>query len=91
VSSVFEDLVGKFVSVLITGKGGKKETYLGRVEQVEGGYLFIRSIEDPSFHIEAFIIRCDVVESIWVLKSGEAARSWLKMKKLGSRGVAAHG
>lgn len=64
----FSTLIGKRVSVLITGRGLKKESYNGTIESVEDNYVLIRSLPSLTFEIEKFIIREDIIESIWVYK-----------------------
>ena len=65
---IFENLIGKRVSVLITGKSDKKETYMGIIVAVKDGYVFVESLPSASFEIETFIIRADIIESMWVFK-----------------------
>jgi ribosome maturation factor RimP len=64
----FSILVGRRVSVLITGKGEKKETYNGTVESVEDNFIVMKSLPSVTFEIEKFLIRTDIIESVWVFK-----------------------
>jgi hypothetical protein len=66
----FEDLIGKRVSILITGKNGKKETYTGTVESAEGSFIRIKTLPSSTFEIDYFIIRTDLVKCIWIYKEG---------------------
>ena len=64
----FKRLKGKRVSVLITGKGGNKETYSGVITDVEANYIILQTLPSPHFDLDQFIIRVDIIESIWVFK-----------------------
>lgn len=67
----FKNLKGKRVSVLITGKGGSKETYSGVVTALEGNYLVLQTLPSPQFDLDQFIIRVDIIESVWVFKENK--------------------
>lgn len=66
----FKKLKGKRVSILITGKGGNKETYSGTVTDVEGNYIVLETLPSAKFDLAQFIIRTDIIESVWVFKEG---------------------
>lgn len=63
----FSKLKDKYVSILITGKANKKETYMGIVTEVNE-YLIMKSLPSDKFVIDQFIIRLDIIESVWVFK-----------------------
>uniref|UniRef100_A0A6H1ZGI5 Uncharacterized protein n=1 Tax=viral metagenome TaxID=1070528 RepID=A0A6H1ZGI5_9ZZZZ len=63
----WEQFEGRTVSVLITGKGEKKESFIGTVEVTEGDFLIINP-NNPNFGLEMFYIRKDIIESIWLYK-----------------------
>ena len=64
----FSELKNKRISILITGKDRKKETYSGIVERLDGNFLVVKSLPSESFEIDQFLIRVDIVESVWVYK-----------------------
>ena len=66
----FSKLKNKYISVLITGKANKKETYMGIVTEVNE-YLIMKSLPSDKFVIEQFIIRLDLIESVWVFKDSQ--------------------
>jgi len=61
-------LEGKRVSIMIIGKSGKKETYSGTVETVEEKFLTMKSLPSEKFEIAEFIIRLDLILSVWIYK-----------------------
>lgn len=61
-------LEGKRVSIMILGKGGKKETYNGNVESVDDKFVTMTSLPSKSFEISEFIIRLDLILSVWIYK-----------------------
>lgn len=61
-------LEGKRVSIMILGKSGKKETYNGNVETVDEKFLSMKSLPSDTFEIEEFIIKLDLILSVWIYK-----------------------
>ena len=64
----FTKLKGRRISVLITGKDNKKESYNGILESVTDGFLMIKTLPSSTFTIDRFLIRTDIVESVWIYK-----------------------
>ena len=61
-------LEGKRVSIMILGKTGKKETYNGSVEVVDEKFLVMKSLPSDQFEIAEFIIKLDLILSVWIYK-----------------------
>jgi len=64
----FKNLMGKMLSILITGKGNKKESYMGILVDVDDKYISLKTLPNDEFEIENFIIRLDLIESVWIYK-----------------------
>jgi len=60
--------VNRRLSVLITGKQGRKETYNGILIDVNDNFLVLETLPSESFEIEKFFIRLDIIESVWLYK-----------------------
>jgi len=63
----FKDLIGKRVSILITGKDNKKEAYTGILDVVEEKWIHIKFFEEMLI-LDGIWIRKDAVESIWIYR-----------------------
>ncbi len=59
--------VGKFVSVLIDGKNGKQENYLGTVIDITDGYMTLDT--EANIVIESIIFQTNLIKSIWIYKA----------------------
>ncbi len=64
----WNDLIHKRISVLITGKNNRKETYNGIVQSINGNFITMSSLPSLTFEIETFLIRTDIIESVWIYK-----------------------
>ena len=60
-------LIGRTVSILITGKEDKTENYMGMVEKIEDDFLFLDT-QNPNFTIEKIIFKVNLIKSVWVYK-----------------------
>jgi hypothetical protein len=67
----FTKLLGKDVSILITGRYGKKECYSGKVKEATEDFLVIKyydctnpTVANP---IDEFYVKTSLIESMWVL------------------------
>jgi len=65
----FEELIGKTISVLLTGKDNKKEAYTGVLEEIQGDYLILKFL-NTAHTIDRVVVRKDVIESMWIYKDG---------------------
>ena len=60
-------LVGRTVSILIIGKEDKTENYMGKVEKIDDGFLFLDT-QNPNFSIEKIIFNVNLIKSVWLYK-----------------------
>lgn len=70
----FEEFLGKTISVLVTGKDGKKEAYTGIMSGYKPPFIYLEFFEAAQT-LEGIWIREDVIESIWVYKTSQEVRS----------------
>ena len=64
----FSQFDGRVVSVLIEGKGNKKEAYIGKLSS-HSDFICIEP-NNPQFDLEQVWIRADTVLSLWLFKKG---------------------
>jgi len=67
----FSKLIGKTLSILLTGKREKKETYMGTLEEVEEDFVVLKTFPSSTFQVDKFIIRISLIESVWVYKDNK--------------------
>jgi len=70
---------GEFVSVLITGKGGKEENYLGIVKLVDSDYMMLDTSK-PNKVIDEITFRLTLINSIWIYKPKDTKRKSKKAR-----------
>jgi hypothetical protein len=63
-------LKGRKISVLLDELkvSGRRESYVGRVIDVDDKFLMLNCQLDVEFHIDQLIVRRDMILSIWVFK-----------------------
>lgn len=64
----WSEFIFKKLSVLITGKDGKKESYMGILEEVSDNFLVLKTLPNLTFPYDKFVIRVDLIESAWIFK-----------------------
>ena len=65
----WEEYIGRFVSVLIDGKDGKVENYLGTITHFDAEPpIIVLAPNNPNFNVCEILIRPDIIRSIWVYK-----------------------
>jgi hypothetical protein len=81
-ASSLQDLAGKRVSVLITGKDGKIENYIGILKSSDAQWIVLDFSEvNPEWFLTEIRFRPAILESIWVYRN----KSWQDDKKPSSK------
>ena len=67
-------LIGRTVSILITGKEDKTENYMGIIEDITDDGFIILNPNNPKFTIEKIIFKADLIKSVWVYINGYSSK-----------------
>lgn len=70
---------GKFVSVLITGKEGKEENYLGHIVSTDDGFIVINT-KGINNVIDEIAFKLTMINSIWIYKDKQTKKDKLALR-----------